>query len=105
MPEPIRTRVRLRCMIQKPGFGQPRFQAATEELARDSATVLVDAAAAPDWFRPGTPVVAGIELPAHEGRAPRILECSARVRMIRREGALLRASLEMLSMAFTGGMP
>ena len=75
--ETIRARVALPCTIRPSGAEHLLVKAQTEELTRDSVTVLVRSRATLAWLAPSADVIIAIELPFHGHFTPRVLECGA----------------------------
>jgi len=71
------------------------------ELTRDQLLVVLPFGSSGESLRPGLAVVAEVELPVSDGRAPRRLQCAASVRWVERAADGIRAALDVTSMAFT----
>jgi hypothetical protein len=72
----------------------------TQELARDSAIVLVALRSQPDWLRPRCEVILALELPPFRSEPPRYAECSATVLKVRSSGNASRLELAIARVCF-----
>ena len=77
--EAIRAQMALPCTIRQSGAGRLQVTGRTEELARESASLIVYSKAALAWLSPYADIVIAVELPFSGHFTPRVLECAATI--------------------------